>query len=117
MGTQARGFKITVFAPDGTPDGMKIVEKSNWTGRAIICPRSKFADLRERQEFRKTGVYLLIGSEPDEDFPAAYIGEGDPAGDRLLQLCSERRCSEHGIVSGQTRKFRIATYDRVNSRG
>jgi hypothetical protein len=28
-----RGFSLTIFVPDGTPDGLRIVEKSNWNGR------------------------------------------------------------------------------------
>lgn len=80
-----RAFSIRIFLPDGTPDGIKIVEKSNWTGRATVSPRSKFSDLRERPEFKKTGVYLLIGQSDPDEFPIAYIGEGDPVGDRLLQ--------------------------------
>src|SRR5438045_90934 len=85
MSTPPRGFSIRFFLPDGTSDGMKIVEKSNWIGRASVCPRSKFADLRERPEFQKTGVYLLIGQNNPEEPPAAYVGEGDPVGDRLIQ--------------------------------
>src|SRR4051812_30689086 len=38
MADQARrGFTIRIFLPDGIPDGLRIVEKSNWTGRAVIC--------------------------------------------------------------------------------
>jgi hypothetical protein len=85
MSTPARGFSIRFFLPDGTPDGMKVVEKSNWIGRAIVCPRSKFADLRERLKFKKTGIYLLIGQDNPDEPPTAYIGEGDPVGDRLIQ--------------------------------
>ncbi len=85
MSTERRGFKITFFLPDGTPDGMKIIEKSNWTGQAIVCPRSRFTDLRARPEFDKTGVYLLTDQSGRDDIPTAYIGEGDPAGARLLE--------------------------------
>ncbi|SPF32199.1 conserved hypothetical protein [Candidatus Sulfopaludibacter sp. SbA4] len=81
----ARGFSIRFFLPDGTPEGMKIVEKSNWIGRAIVCPRGAFLDLKQRPEFRKTGVYVLIGQTSPDDPPTAYIGEGDPVGDRLAQ--------------------------------
>jgi hypothetical protein len=24
--------------PDGQADGLKIVEKSNWSGRGVVCP-------------------------------------------------------------------------------
>jgi len=80
-----RGFSIRFFLPDGSPDGMKIVEKSNWIGRAIVCPRGAFQDLKQRPEFRKTGVYVLMGQTSPDDPPTAYIGEGDPVGDRLTQ--------------------------------
>ena len=80
-----RGFSIRFFLPDGTPDAMKIVEKSNWIGRAIVCPRGAFLDLKQRPEFRKTGVYVLIGQTSPDDPPTVYIGEGDPVGDRLTQ--------------------------------
>lgn len=80
-----RAFSIRIFLPDGTPDGIKVIEKSNWIGRAIVCPRSKFGDLRGRPEFKKTGVYVLIGQSDPDELPTAYIGEGDPVGDRLLQ--------------------------------
>ena len=29
------GFSIRIFLPDGTPDGLKLVEKSNWSGRKM----------------------------------------------------------------------------------
>lgn len=35
-----RGFTIKIFVPDGSADGLRIVEKSNWSGRGIVCPRS-----------------------------------------------------------------------------
>src|SRR5690348_12402125 len=83
--SSARAFSIRIFLPDGTPDGIKIVEKSNWIGCAIVCPRGAFPDLRARPEFRKTGVYVLIGQTSPDDPPTVYVGEGDPVGDRLAQ--------------------------------
>lgn len=29
---QQRPFSIRIFVPDGDPDGLRMVEKSNWTG-------------------------------------------------------------------------------------
>ncbi len=61
MPTQTRrGFSIRIFLHDGTPDGLRIVEKSNWTGRAVVCPRSQFRDAKSRPEFGKTGVCYLF---------------------------------------------------------
>ena len=73
-----------MFLPSGTPDGIKIVEKSNWVGRAIAGPRSRFDELRKRAEFAKTGVYILTGQPDPDGLPTVYIGEGDPVADRLI---------------------------------
>lgn len=53
------GFSISIFFPDGTPDSLRIVEKSNWIGRCIVCPRAKFVESKVRSEFERTGVYVL----------------------------------------------------------
>ena len=73
-----------MFLPSGTPDGIRIVEKSNWVGRAIAGPRSRFGELRKRPEFFKTGVYVLTGQPDPDGLPAVYVGEGDPVADRLI---------------------------------
>ncbi len=78
-----RGFSIRIFLPDGTPDGLRIAEKSNWTGRAVVCPRSQFQEAKSRPEFGKAGVYILRGPSDAGDLPAVYIGEGGPARPRL----------------------------------
>ena len=74
-----RGFSINIFLPDGTPDGLKIVEKSNWTGKGVVCPRVLFGEVKRQEEFERTGVYVLLGETSDGGLPHAYIGEGDGA--------------------------------------
>jgi hypothetical protein len=78
-----RGFSLRIFLADGTPDGLRIVEKSNWVGRGLVCPRSRFREAKGRPEFAKTGVYVLRGPSEVGDLPTVYIGEGDPALPRL----------------------------------
>lgn len=78
-----RGYKVTIHLVDGTPDGLRTVEKSNWTGRAIVCPRAVFSSAQRRPEFGKTGVYVLVGPPDDAGLPQIYIGEGDPVLPRL----------------------------------
>jgi hypothetical protein len=77
------GFSISIFFPDGTSDGLRIVEKSNWIGRCVVCPRAKFVDSKIRPEFERTGVYVLAGPAQDGNLPTIYIGEGDPVRPRL----------------------------------
>jgi hypothetical protein len=83
--TKPKPFTLRIFLPDGTPDGLRIIEKSNWSGRGIVCPRALLPDVRDRAEFGKTGVYLLLGPSDAGDLPRAYIGHADPLGKRLDQ--------------------------------
>jgi hypothetical protein len=80
---QARAFSIRIFLPDGLADGLKIVEKSNWSGRGVVCPRALLPTSKGRDEFIRTGVYLLIGPSEAGDVPLVYIGQGDPVRPRL----------------------------------
>ena len=83
--TTARGFSISIFLPDGTADGIRTVEKSNWIGRGIVCPRSQFPSAKDRREFDRPGVYVLTSPPAEGGLPTVYIGEGDPARPRLEQ--------------------------------
>ena len=59
-----RGFSVNVFLPSGDPEGLKVIEKSNWTGHGLVIPRSMFGESKARNELERTGLYILIG--PDE---------------------------------------------------
>lgn len=76
-------YSIRIFLPGGDPDGIRTIEKSNWSGSGIVIPRSLFADGRSRKELDKTGVYVLIGPPEGDGLPTVYIGEGDPIKSRL----------------------------------
>jgi hypothetical protein len=32
-------FSLRFFVADGDPDGLRIVDKSNWIGKALVFPR------------------------------------------------------------------------------
>ena len=76
-------FSINIFVADGDPDGLRLVERSNWTGRGVIYPRALHTKVRVRAEFKETGVYILIGPRESGEGEKIYIGEGDPVIDRL----------------------------------
>jgi hypothetical protein len=85
----ARGFSIRIFVVDGLPTGLRVVEKSNWIGQGLVCPRSRFGEARLRTEFNKAGVYVLIGpSESGQE--KVYVGEGDPVRPRLEQHAAKK---------------------------
>lgn len=76
-------FTIKIFVADGDPDGLRVVERSNWTGKALIFPRALYPQVRGRPEFQQTGVYLLLGPSADGNGEMLYVGEGDPVKPRL----------------------------------
>lgn len=78
-------FSLRIFVADGDPDGLRLVERSNWIGKAVIFPRALYPKVRERDEFQQTGVYLLIGLRESGSGDQIYIGEGDPVRPRLEQ--------------------------------
>ena len=71
-----RPFNISIFVVEGIPDGLRHVEKSNWVGLGIICPRGRFPKVKEREEFSRTGVYILAGHDDEDETPKLYVGEG-----------------------------------------
>jgi len=76
-------FSLRIFVAEGDPDGLRIVERSNWIGKAVVLPRALLPKVKQREEFAQTGVYLLIGPREDSEGDMLYIGEGDPVRPRL----------------------------------
>ncbi|MEZ6004290.1 MAG: GIY-YIG nuclease family protein [Planctomycetota bacterium] len=78
------GTSIRIFLADGTPEGTRIIEKSNWTGLAIVLPRSLYPRVRVRPELERPAVYILRGEAEDRmGRSKLYIGEADCARDRI----------------------------------
>lgn len=83
-------FSLRIFVADGDPDGLRIVERSNWIGKALVFPRALYPTVRNRTEFNQTGVYLLLGPRTDGDGEMLYVGEGDPVRPRLETHYAEK---------------------------
>ena len=72
------GKTIRLYLVDGIPNGILTAEIINWTGKVIVAPRSRLAELRKRDEAGRTGVYLLVGADPESTTrDRVYVGEGD----------------------------------------
>ena len=77
-------FTLRIFVPDGDPEGVRFIDRMNWTGLGIVFPRSKWPKVRNREEFGRTGVYILTGySEGDDDLPTVYVGQADGVKSRI----------------------------------
>lgn len=82
----SQGRSIRLFQVDGSPSGLLTAEIMNWTGHALTGPRSKLTELVQRPECGRTGIYFLIGPDPDNSLrPLVYIGESDDVAKRLTQ--------------------------------
>lgn len=80
------GKSVRLFLADGTPGGLLTAEIMNWTGHVVAAPRSDLASLLQRRESRRTGIYILLGDDPNSlGGTIAYIGEGDDVSKRLYQ--------------------------------
>ena len=86
MTTGSKPFSIKIFLANGSPDGLRIVEKTNWTGVALCFPRITFPDVKARDLFDRPGVYVLAGRAESEEYrQRVYIGEADELRARLTQ--------------------------------
>ena len=80
------GKSVRLFLADGTPGGLLTAEIMNWTGHVVAAPRSDLAALLRRPEVARTGIYILLGDDPESlGGQLGYIGEGDDVGKRLYQ--------------------------------
>jgi len=82
----SHGRGIRLFLVDGTPNGLLTAEIMNWTGHALTGPRTKLTELVQRPECSRTGIYFLVGPDPDNAMrPLVYIGETSDVAKRLKQ--------------------------------
>jgi len=80
----ARPTSIKLYLADGRADGLRLVEKSNWTGLGLVCSRSDYPRVRRREEWSRPGVYLLTGPATGDGLrDLLYVGEADDVRDRV----------------------------------
>jgi hypothetical protein len=83
---KSRGRTLKLYLVDGTPTGVITAELGVSSVRAVMSSRTALPDLIKREEASRTGVYLLIGPDPDfESRQLVYVGEGDNVGQRLAR--------------------------------
>lgn len=91
-------FTIRIFVPDGDPEGVRIVDRMNWTGQGIVFPREKWPEARLRPEFGKPGIYILRGVNDGDDLPTLYIGQGEEVRGRLEEHYAKKLFWTHGVA-------------------
>lgn len=90
-------FSISIFLPQG-PEGPRLIEKTNWTGKAVACSRNNYPETRDRAEFDGCGVYVLYGPSEDPNRKRIYIGESDVLRNRLNGHLKAKDFWEHLVL-------------------
>lgn len=74
---------IKLFLVNGTPNGLRTAELSNWSGKAVSAPRSDLKQLLSRPELASQGIYFLTGTDSESGMDAIYVGEAEDVSVRL----------------------------------
>jgi hypothetical protein len=89
-------FTIRILVPDGDPEGIRIIDLMNWTGKGVVFPRQKWPDVKLRGDLASTGIYILVGAGDDVgndvvddarkiSLPIIYIGQSEDVVQRIDQ--------------------------------
>lgn len=93
------GKQVRLFLVDGTPGGLKTAEITNWTGHVLMGPRADVGALLQREEAKRTGVYLLLGEDQEAiGETRCYIGEADVVADRLKEHLSKKEFWDRAVI-------------------
>lgn len=104
-------FTTKLFAPSGSPDGVIVASRDDWTGRAIIFPRELVGEVKGRKEYSEPGVYLLVSARK------MYIGEGDPVGNRIDSHTANKDFWRRGLIfTAEGRRLNKAHIQHLESR-
>jgi len=66
-----KGKTVKLFFEEGNHQGIIQAEMINWTGFAIVAPRTALPTLYKRDNIDKAGIYFLVS----EDEKKVYVGE------------------------------------------
>jgi hypothetical protein len=86
------GKSVRLFLADGTPGGLLTAEIVNWTGRVVAGPRSELGELLQRPETARTGIYILLGDDPES------LGEPETIG-RSISPVFELHLRKENLVA------------------
>jgi hypothetical protein len=78
-------YVLTMLFTSGDPDGIRVIENPNWSGRGLMFSRSDLADTTG-QQIDSPGIYVLQGDDPDDEFGSQiYVGQSENVRNRLTQ--------------------------------
>ncbi|QBR84706.1 GIY-YIG nuclease family protein [Legionella israelensis] len=73
-----QGYTIRIYVPYGDPDGIRVVDTMNWTGRGILFPRDEWNNKKDDfNELKQNGLYILTSYPDENNNSTIYIGQTD----------------------------------------
>ena len=92
-------FTIRIFVPDGDPEGVRLIDRMNWTGLGLVFPRTKWTEVRQRPEMTRTGIYVLTGYKGNDDvLRTVYVGQADGVRGRIDSHGKNKEFWDRGVV-------------------
>jgi hypothetical protein len=99
VSAETYGRTIQLFLVDGRPSGLRRATLHGWTGLVLVSGAATFAALTAREEVDRTGVYVLIGPDPESAARSkAYVGSGNSVAERIKQSARKRAFWETAIA-------------------
>jgi hypothetical protein len=86
----SESFSVRIYLQDGHVDGVKVVARSKWSGRALVIPRSSLPEEIDRDELNAPGVYVLIGPADQQGRETIHIGASDPISADLTRHAADK---------------------------
>ena len=81
-----RGFTLRTFLAEGSSDGLRTIEHSQWVGRGAVVPRHALEQHRSRPELSGPGIYLLTGDNPRTGCERVFIGQTLDLRDQIEEI-------------------------------
>lgn len=102
----SRPKAIKILLPDGSLEGVRLIEIGNWTGKILVIPRSLVNEVIELRssELATPALYFLKGKSKSFG-QAIYVGESENIARRLRQHASKRFWSESIFVMAKDRNL------------
>ena len=117
-------FTIRIFVPDGDPEGVRLIDRMNWTGVGLVFRRSDWPEVRKRTEmtqpvsaithyapvfriepYGESGKYTLVFSEsakPIGPIPYADAPQGTMQGSRYTSFSRLQKARKLTDVLGKS---------------
>ncbi len=113
----SESFSVRIYLQDGHVDGVKVVARSKWSGRALVIPRSSLSKEINRDELNAPGVYVLIGSADQQGRETVYIGASDPVSANLTRHAADKSFWSWTIVCSSKHDSLTQTHiEYINAR-